>query len=366
MARYGILKRNIRQNIKSWDKAEPTPPHTARATTSKIIAVFLALSLAGSFVPLVANVIFRIPDLYQFDLGRTQLIAQIGERTGVTIADEKSDESAGEESDEDADASEKSSESAGEESDEDADAGEKSSESAGEELDESAGEESGESAGVKSGESTGEESGESAGEESGESAGEESGESTGEKSDADADENADEKVEEKAEGKVANAISSYMRHKTDSFQIEGVADGHSVQFFTANDSAVMKTLRSFLDNILVIGLTSLALFVALYIILVRWQRPRELKRGFIGGIILYGVIIGVTTLGIVVKGPLMKIWVDVIGAGFTPADRMPQIFQSGFFLSAWAAVTFITFVILLLLFSLTHRMTRDEKMFGEA
>jgi hypothetical protein len=154
-----------------------------------------------------------------------------------------------------------------------------------------------------------------------------------------------------------------MRHKTDSFQIEGSMGGRPALFFTANDGAVMKKLRSFLDNILVIGFTALALFVALYIILVRWNKPRELKRGFIGGVIIYIGIVGVTAFGIVVKGPLTRIWEDVIGAGFTPTDRMPQIFQGGFFLLAWAAVIFITLVILLILFSLTHRMTRDEKMF---
>jgi len=247
MARYGTLKKNIRHNIEAWDKAEPAPPHAARAVVAKAVAVFLALSLAGSLVPLVTNIVFRIPDLYQFDLGRTKLVAE----ADVDIKEEK----------------------------------------------------------------------------------------------------------------VADAISSYMRHKTDSFQVEGGAAGHSVLFFTANDSAVMKTLRSFLDNILVIGFTSFALFVALYIILVRWNRPRDLKRGFTGGVIIYGAIVCVTALGIVLKGPLMKIWKDVIGVGFTPEDRMPQIFQSGFFLLTWAAITFITLVVILILFSLTHRMTRDVKMF---
>jgi hypothetical protein len=247
MARYGTLKRNIRHNIKSWDKAEPTPPHTVRAVAAKAIVVFLALSLAGFLIPLMTNVVFRIPDLYQFDLGRTKLIAE----TEITIKEEK----------------------------------------------------------------------------------------------------------------VADAISSYMRHETDSFQTEGNADGHSALFFTANDSTVMKKLRSFLDNILVIGFTSLALFVALYIMLVKWDRPRELKRGFTGGVVICGFIIAVTAAGILFKGPFMRIWEDVIGAEFMPADRMPELFQSGFFLLAWAVVAFVTLVVILILFSLIHRVAKDEKMF---
>jgi len=262
MARYGTLKKNIRHNIESWDKVDPAPPQVVRAAASKVIAVFLALSLAGSLIPLVTNIVFRIPDLYQFDLGRTKLLAEIDE------------------------------------------------------LDVDTKEEKGEA--------------------------------------------------EKGKGKeetVADAISSFMRHKTDNLQPESSAGGYSTSFFTGNDSAVMKTLRSFLDNILVIGFTSLALFVALYIILIGWNRPRELKRGFMGGVIIYAAVVGVTALGIVFKGPLMKIWEDVIGGGFVPTDRMPQIFHSGFFLLAWGAVTFITFVIILILFSLTHRVTRDVKMF---
>jgi hypothetical protein len=268
MARFGTLKRNIRLNITAWDTSPPSDGRTARVAASKGIAVFLALSLAGSLIPLAINIAFRIPDLYGFELGRTTLVEDTG-------------------------------------------------------------------AGVK-------------------------------------------------DSDIGAMISQYMQHKTDSFQVYAGAGGSAggasggganvsagaidpgaagAAFFTANDGAVMGELRSFLDNTLVIGLTSLVLFIVLYIMLVRWSRPRELRRGFLGGVAAYIAILGVVALGIVTKIPaLVNIWESVIGGSFTAADRMPQIFHSSFLLLAWGVVAFLTFVVLLILFSFTHRYAQTGRM----
>jgi hypothetical protein len=214
---------------------------------ARALAVFFALGLAGAFIPLAANLVFRVPDLYSFDLGRTQSTAEIG----VNVSDSR----------------------------------------------------------------------------------------------------------------VADAISSFMRHKTDSFQVGVKQDSTGVSLFTGNDGAVMTTLRSFLDNICVIGFTSFALFIALSVMLVRWDRPRELRLGFTGGLVIYGALICFTAFTIVFGGPGAWIWTDVIGAGFTPADTMPKLFHSGFFLLAWIAITVITLVIVVILFSVVRRLTRHERMF---
>jgi hypothetical protein len=219
------------------------------ATSSKVVAVFLALSLAGSFIPLAANVVFRIPDLYGFDLGRTQSI----EDTGISVSGEKT----------------------------------------------------------------------------------------------------------------ADAISSFMRHKTDSLQVKGDASGRQVLLFTSNDGAVMGVLRSFLDNILIIGITLLAVFLVLSFMLAKWNRPRELRRAFTGGFVLYGAFVCFTVAVIVFDGPLRKLWTDVIGARFTSADMMPRLFHGGFFLTSWVAVTVITLVIMLVLLSAASRMTKHERMFWD-
>jgi hypothetical protein len=279
MARYGTLKRNIKRNIKPWSADEPAKSRSDIVVASKVFAVFLALALAGAFVLPAARAIFSIPDLYSFDLGRTQSI----EKTGI----------------------------------------------------------------------------------------------------------ATEKAEADAIGdRIADMISSFMMHKTDNFQAEtgmGNEDGEDgspegaespesaedaeglenpVPIFTANDGAVMTTLRSFLDNIFIIGLTSLGVFIALCILLVRWDRPRELRRGFTGGFVLYGVLICIFAVSVVFKWPfVMTIWTEVIGARFTPGDAMLQLFHDGFFLSAWIAVTVATLVIMLVLTSIISRLAAHERMF---
>jgi hypothetical protein len=247
MARYGTIKRNLRRNIKPWSEDEAAKSRDSLETAARAVAVFLALALAGAFVPLAVNLIFRIPDLYSFDLSRTDALADMG---------------------------------------------------------------------VKA-----------------------------------------------KEDKVADAISSFMRRKTDSLQVEAESGEKKVPLFTANDGAVMLTLRSFLDNICVIGFTALALFIVLSAMLVRWNRPRELRRGFTGGFVIYGALVCFTAIAMTLGGPVARIWPDTIGARFAPSDTLPALFHLGFFLMAWIAVTVITLVIMLVLLSVVSKLTKHERMF---
>ncbi|MDR2162806.1 MAG: hypothetical protein LBO70_02520 [Clostridiales Family XIII bacterium] len=247
MARYGTLRRNLRRNIKPWVEDDAVKFRDERALFAKVLAVFVVLSLSGAFVPLVANLVFRIPDLYSFDLGRTQAVEDIGVKVN--------------------------------------------------------------------------------------------------------------------NGDVADAISSFMRHRTDSLRINAESDSGKVPLFTGNDRTVMMTLRSFLDNTLAIGFTLLALFLALCFMLVRWNRPRELRLGFMGGLAAYVAVICFPVLVIVFGGPPMWIWKEVIGAAFVPGDMMPELFHRGFFLTSWIAVTAVTLAIIIVLLSVVRRLTRHESMF---
>jgi hypothetical protein len=267
MARHGTLRRNLRRNIRPWSDDDAARGRGDRSAAAKALAVFVALSLAGAFIPLVVNLVFRIPDFYGFDLDQTRAVSGMGEKV---------------------------------------------------------------------------------------------------KADA-----------------IADAISSFMRHKTDEFQVYadagegagadtdadanaggGGSESDRTPLFTAGDGAVMETLRAFLDNILVIGLTSLVVFASLCAMLARWRRPRELKVGFIGGFVLYGAVICFTAIVIVFDPPVKRLWTDVIGARFTPEDVMPKLFGGGFFLTSWIAVTAITLVIMLILLSVMNRLTKSDMMFG--
>jgi hypothetical protein len=140
-----------------------------------------------------------------------------------------------------------------------------------------------------------------------------------------------------------------------------------VPIFSANDGEVMTALRSFLDNILIIGLTSLAVFIVLCVILVRWDRPRELSHGFTGGFVLYGVFIGLFAAVVVFKWPYaMTIWTDVIGARFTSGDMMPELFHDGLFLTSWIAITVVTLTIMLVLTSVISRVAKRERIFRDS
>jgi hypothetical protein len=169
---------------------------------------------------------------------------------------------------------------------------------------------------------------------------------------------------EVSEDDTAGMIASFMRHGTDKFQIEGKVDKeHSEALFTNNDSAVMNELRLFLDDMLVIGITSLVAFATLFYLLVKWIRPHDLRRGLVGGVIIFVAIAGSVTAFITFKGPALIVWEDIIGAKFVRGDKLPQLFGDSFLLTGWIGVTVISSVIILLVFSFTNRFTRRHKVF---
>jgi hypothetical protein len=244
MARYGTLKRNIRRNVRFWGDPDPMRDYglESRAKLSKLLAVILAAAIAGGLLEVASGIIFRVPDLYSFDLGRTQALkkANIG---------------------------------------------------------------------------------------------------------ADRDE-------------VAAAVSAYMRHKADSLGIEARVDGSMTRLFTDGDARTMRLLRFSLDNIVVIGVTSLALALALYLMLLRWNRPRELVSGVTGGFIAFGAILAFFAAGIRFGGPVGLLWSGLIGVDFAAGDMLPELFHRGLFMSGLLAAAFVTLVIMLVLLSATRRLAR--------
>ena len=82
-------KRNIRRNLPRYDENKIDTVAIAHYTAGKICALILAIFLP--LVPLLgaANVIFRLPDLYQFDFDRTESFREIqltlGDKTGQEL-----------------------------------------------------------------------------------------------------------------------------------------------------------------------------------------------------------------------------------------------------------------------------------------
>jgi hypothetical protein len=71
MAKTWKVRRNIRKNITRYDKTHSDPAGMFRRLFSKLLAILLVLILP--FIGLIAtsNLVFRIPDLYNFDLSRS-------------------------------------------------------------------------------------------------------------------------------------------------------------------------------------------------------------------------------------------------------------------------------------------------------
>lgn len=88
-------KRNIRRNLPRYDDNRIDTVAIAHYTAGKVCALILAVFIP--FVPLfgAANIILKAPDLYQFDLDRTESFREInlslGDKTGKELATLMSD-----------------------------------------------------------------------------------------------------------------------------------------------------------------------------------------------------------------------------------------------------------------------------------
>jgi hypothetical protein len=77
MATFGALKRNLRRNITPYNETEGADiGGFASRIISYLLAILFALSVIFITMPTAANIIFRVPDLYSFDLSRTGILKE--------------------------------------------------------------------------------------------------------------------------------------------------------------------------------------------------------------------------------------------------------------------------------------------------
>jgi hypothetical protein len=77
MATYGALKRNLKRSIRPYNETKsPNIGGFASRVIALILAILFALSMVAISIPTASNIIFRVPDLYSFDLARTGVLKE--------------------------------------------------------------------------------------------------------------------------------------------------------------------------------------------------------------------------------------------------------------------------------------------------
>jgi hypothetical protein len=81
------VRRNIKKHIRKYNKIDLNAAGQARSAICVILAVIFAAAVPLMAVLSVSNVIFRVPDLYSFDMGRTVVADDIELKVAVVKKD---------------------------------------------------------------------------------------------------------------------------------------------------------------------------------------------------------------------------------------------------------------------------------------
>jgi len=71
LATYSSLRRNLKRNLTPYNETKMEMPSFVNRFVAFVLAVILTVSVPVLIIPTAANFIFRIPDLYTFDMNRT-------------------------------------------------------------------------------------------------------------------------------------------------------------------------------------------------------------------------------------------------------------------------------------------------------
>jgi hypothetical protein len=81
------VRRNIKKHTRKYNKIDLNAAGKARSVVCITLAVIFAMAVPVMAVLSVANVIFRVPDLYSFDMGRTVVADDIELKVAVVKKD---------------------------------------------------------------------------------------------------------------------------------------------------------------------------------------------------------------------------------------------------------------------------------------
>lgn len=128
------------------------------------------------------------------------------------------------------------------------------------------------------------------------------------------------------EDQLLNAVSSYMQHKTDSFELKEDVEYQPENVFKAVDKKAAKRIREFMDVTMVIGIIMLLLTAAAYFLLIRWRSHEIHMKRFRQSVWVYAISIIVLCLICVIPPARHLVWGLLMGTKLPADDTLVVLF----------------------------------------
>lgn len=154
---------------------------------------------------------------------------------------------------------------------------------------------------------------------------------------------------------MSSFISDFMFNKEPRFNF--------IDIFTKNDEAFMSALRGTLNMTLVLILLALIFIIFTYFFLLRQNRKEALRVAFKYGTLLYFFSIVIIIISLVITSLRKAITGLVIPFNLTKSDMLLQLFSQDLVMPALIAIVIISFIVMVIIRTLTWKMTKPERIF---
>ena len=174
-------------------------------------------------------------------------------------------------------------------------------------------------------------------------------------------EDAEIKIDE--DGAIGDLISSYMLHKTDTFQMLHEFRGGKEGLFTDNDKKAMERYRAFLDKTFIILIIIFVISIGGFIFMSATKWIRRLRKVYTVALLFYIAILLGSIAIFLNKGAIQNMLNKVLGVSLGSNDVLDMIFSTSFVTISTLSIIAISLLVMLVGNSIIRYLTKDYRMF---
>ena len=158
-------------------------------------------------------------------------------------------------------------------------------------------------------------------------------------------------------------VSNFMLHKQNDVKYEIEYNNTSASAFSKIEIAQLKEIRISIDRILVMTIITLALSVAFFVFILRYEEYKYLKYAFRGSIVVFLLIVAFIMIFISSAGVHDKIFEMILDASQNAKSMLPLIFGDSYKLIASLLIGGISLLLYVVIYAIAKRFFRENKMF---
>lgn len=163
---------------------------------------------------------------------------------------------------------------------------------------------------------------------------------------------------------LSNLFGDYMSHKTDTFQMKQNVEYNPQDVFSKEDQVYIHNIRKITDIVAAVGLPATVITILAYWLLIRWRRREVIRKYFIRGAWIFGVMTAVFSLCKLITPLYEKIIRPVKGSGFEAGDALVTILGAGIQRTELLFELVISLVLFAVMAYITHEVAGRKKIFS--